>query len=430
LNIGVVPNLERGGGGIYQYAVTLVSVLPEILGDDDELTVFLYGGESLPDDLAALPLRCIEMRSERGLAGALWYRWAALFPEGIRRGIRRMLGRKDDIRATGSADLVRDLDSLVDPRWQEFFADHSIDLLIFTTDVDLAYRTGVPFVVAIHDIQHRLQPEFPEVSADGEWERREFRIGNCVRHAVGVLVDSEVGREDVMEAYAPSDAAVSIVPFIPASYLRETVSPDQARQVRHSLGLPHRFLFYPAAFWPHKNHLRIVEAIAELRCDGLDVPIVFVGPSGAPKLREDTFAEAMAASQVLGTGDLVNYLGYVDDATMSVLYSEAAALVMPTFFGPTNIPVVEAFKFGCPVITSDIRGIREQVRDAAALVDPRSVASIAQGIRRVFEDRAYAEELRAAGYRHLESYSREDYCDRLKVALSRARVRVKAQATR
>ena len=35
---------------------------------------------------------------------------------------------------------------------------------------------------------------------------------------------------------------------------------------------------------------------------------------------------------------------------------------MPTFFGPTNIPVLEAWALGCPVLTSDIRGIREQVR--------------------------------------------------------------------
>ena len=65
---------------------------------------------------------------------------------------------------------------------------------------------------------------------------------------------------------------------------------------------------------------------------------------------------------------------------------EQRALVMPTFFGPTNIPILEAWAFGCPVLTSDIRGIREQVGDAAVLVNPRSVEAIADGIYRLWTD--------------------------------------------
>ena len=84
----------------------------------------------------------------------------------------------------------------------------------------------------------------------------------------------------------------------------------------------------------------------------------------------------------MGLEGELRYLGYVPDEDMSGLYAGAVALVMPTFFGPTNIPVVEAWTFGCPVLTSDIRRIREQAGNAAVLVDPRSVEAIAdQGDR-------------------------------------------------
>ena len=47
----------------------------------------------------------------------------------------------------------------------------------------------------------------------------------------------------------------------------------------------------------------------------------------------------MSVSSELGRAPNIHYLGYVPDDDMSGLYAEAAALVMPTFFGPTNIPV-------------------------------------------------------------------------------------------
>ncbi len=418
MRIGVVPSLDRSGGGIYQYSVTLLSALPDALGETDDLIVFLYGGETLPDDLIAPEIPVAEMRAARGLVGAVWYRLASVLPDGVRARVRGALGRTRDARAHDAEDRP------VDTGWKAFFEARGVDLLLFTADSDLAFRCGLPYIVAIHDIQHRLQPEFPEVSADGEWERREYRIGNCIRYATGVLVDSAVGKEDILATYAPDEGIVSIVPFVPASYLREHVLPGQIDRVRAEHSLPVRFVFYPAAFWPHKNHLRIVEAIAGLRRDGLDIPTVLVGANGGSALRSDTFTDVMAAARELGVEDLVLYLGYVEDAAMSVLYAEADALVMPTFFGPTNIPVVEAFKFGCPVVTSDIRGIREQVGDAAVLVDPRSAPSIADGIRRVWTEPLLAASLTEAGYAHLAAYSHEDFTARIREALERARPRI------
>src|SRR4029453_16568851 len=94
--------------------------------------------------------------------------------------------------------------------------------------------------------------------------------------------------------------------------------------------------------------------------------------------------ELVAVAQKRGVANQIRLLGYVPNEDMSPLYAQAVALIIPTFFGPTIIPVLEAWAFGCPVLTSDIRGIREQVGDAALLVDPRSIESIADGIYRLW----------------------------------------------
>jgi glycosyltransferase involved in cell wall biosynthesis len=169
-------------------------------------------------------------------------------------------------------------------------------------------------------------------------------------------------------------------------------------------GLPDKFLFYPAQFWLHKNHKGLVDALHLLKKErGIEVPVVFVGS------KKNAHKELSRRISELGLSKQVFYLGYVPDEEMVGLYRSAFALVMPTFFGPTNIPQLEAFLLGCPVITSRLPGIDEQVGDAAILIDPYSAGSIAEGISRIWENETLREELVLKGYRRSMLWPQEDF---------------------
>ena len=74
----------------------------------------------------------------------------------------------------------------------------------------------------------------------------------------------------------------------------------------------------------------------------------------------------------------VRFTGFVSNEEIPHLYSQSIALVMPTYFGPTNIPPLEAFKLNIPVLYSDLKGLRDQVKEAALLLDlddPKSLVS-------------------------------------------------------
>lgn len=101
--------------------------------------------------------------------------------------------------------------------------------------------------------------------------------------------------------------------------------------------------------------------------------------------------------------------GYVPDADLPEFYRPVRALVMPTFFGPTNIPPLEAFALGCPVAISGIYGIPEQTGDAAMLFDPRSVEDIAIAIERSWRDDWLCEQLRAKGYARSRRWRQVDF---------------------
>jgi glycosyltransferase involved in cell wall biosynthesis len=421
MRIGIVPNLNPSAGGIYQYSLTLLRALHE-WKTDDQFVVFTQqtDGRALSFEAEGWQITPLQPPVPRKALDGL----RSAVGEGPHREAWRWLrGVIHQARATlPNPDVVRS-----QPHVSQWLHRCGVELIIYPSPNRLSFETGFPYVMAIHDLQHRLQPEFPEVSAHGEWERREYSFRNGSRGATLLLADSEVGKEDILNFYGPYGVTpdqVKILPFLPACYLATDISQCERQRVRTTYHLPERYLFYPAQFWPHKNHTRIVRALGLLRQEhGLKIPVVFCG-SYDGEIRESIFREVMMFRSQLGLEGEILYLGYVPNEDMSGLYAGAAALVMPTFFGPTNIPVLEAWAFGCPVLTSDIRGIREQAGNAAVLVDPRSVEAIADGIYQLWNDKSLRNILADAGRQRLATYRPGDYRQRLVEILEEAKVRV------
>ncbi len=400
MRIGIVVCVQQSSGGIFQYTQSILSAL-HAWETHHEFIIFVWQGNPLP--------------------------WAQF--SGPRWQVQAMdpaiSTRAQDLQSCLSTDGIDLARCGVNARARHFFESLGIDLLIFPAPAALAFECGIPYFIAIHDLQHRLQPEFPEVSNGGTWQRREYLFRNSVRFARGVLVDSEVGKEDVLAFYGANIAPrhVHVLPFLPA---HNTANGHEAQTrvavVRQKHGLPERFFFYPAQFWLHKNHARLIHSIHRLRTvNGVDAPLVLAGSnSGGPpeEARQLVFQNVLRLARQLGVQDLVHYLGYVPDADMPVLYLLATALVMPTFFGPTNIPVLEAWTFGCPVLTSDIRGIREQVGGAGVLVDPRNVTAMTEGMLKLWKDEALRASCIESGTQRLAAHGPREFSQRLLAAIA------------
>jgi glycosyltransferase involved in cell wall biosynthesis len=156
--------------------------------------------------------------------------------------------------------------------------------------------------------------------------------------------------------------------------------PLRRQEVTDAYGLVAPYVFYPAQFWAHKNHRYIVAALNEMRKRyGWCPQAVFCGGD------RGTLQATLEYAQTLGVRDKIIYCGFVPSADIPYLYTGALALVMPTYFGPTNIPPVEAASLGVPVCYSDLPSFREQMADRASYVDltrPGSLADTLETLRR------------------------------------------------
>lgn len=300
--------------------------------------------------------------------------------------------------------FIRMLSPLVNPLVREL-RELECDIWIFPAQESLTYQIpGVRTIGTIHDLMHRYEPHFPEVSARFRYGIREHRFSNIASCSDAVLVDSEVGRDHVVGSYHVPHDRIWPLPYVAPSYLWDSM-PRSDFDKHYSL--PARFIFYPAQFWSHKNHLRLLEAISIVANDHPDIALVLSGG------KRHAFEEVKAYTKALSLESKVFFVGYVPDEDLAGFYKRARALVMPTFFGPTNIPPLEALTLGCPAIVSGIYGMPEQCGDAALYFNPKSPTEMAAQITRVWTDDRLAASMALRGIERSQHQGQAQFNHRL-----------------
>ena len=262
--------------------------------------------------------------------------------------------------------------STPDPRKADAFL-HSRRASVVHFANPVRFGTSVPYIYEPWDLQHRHHPEFFEPA---EWRVRDrmYREG-CERAAL-VVTATRWTKRDIIQQYGIAPNKIAVIPRGPFEH--RTVPSDEAvERVRQSLGLPERFAFYPAMTFPHKNHLRLFEALAILRDrHKIALPLVCTGRAYEPHWPavQAGLARYRLDGQVL-------MLGAVSDETLAAVFKAASLLVFPSLFEGLGLPVLEALEYGLPVLSSGATCLPEVAGDAALYFDATRADSIADALR-------------------------------------------------
>lgn len=273
---------------------------------------------------------------------------------------------------------------------------------------------AVPSVYNPHDLQHLYYPQF---FTPGHLAWRETICPAGCHIAQTVIVNSQWIREDVCERYGIAARKVQVIPEAPPTQLVPEPSLDDLKNIIKRYRLPERFILYPAVAWPHKNHLRLFDALADLRDRrGLVVPLVCTG--ALPEMQAASAASASAAEihaaqhwaaikarlAQLNLMDQVHFLGFVPQEDLRGLYRLARCLVLPTLFEANSLPIFEAWVDGTPVASSNVTSLPEQIMDAGLIFDPFDPIAIGDTVARLFTDDVLCEELRDRGRRRVNDF--------------------------
>lgn len=274
------------------------------------------------------------------------------------------------------------------------------NLWIFPSAEQWSYQIPVPALVTIYDLMHRYEKRFSEVSANGIFEWREKHYKRICKYSLGIFVDSNVGKQQVIESYNCEPSKIHILPYVPCKYYYVNEELDGFNDRYRDLG---KFIFYPAQFWEHKNHKKLVEAVHILKRKHPDLLVVFVGS------KKNGYQSTYEMIIKLNLSENFRFLGYVTDEEMPQLYRRARGMIMPTFLGPTNIPPLEANALGCPVAVSNIYGSQEQLGDATIYFNPNSVLDISKAIEIIWTNDELCEKLRINGLKKSNSWNQSHF---------------------
>jgi glycosyltransferase involved in cell wall biosynthesis len=274
-----------------------------------------------------------------------------------------------------------------------------IELVWFATP--WADDCGLPYIFTVWDLEYLRQPWFPEFTDRNEWELREAQLRRWLPKASAVIVPNAAGTEQLVRHFGTPRERILELTHPTPSWAVEAAADGDA-PVPAAGERP--YLLYPAQLWPHKDHATLLEALALLRERGRDFDLVLVGSD------KGLAAHLRQAACRLDVRDLVQFRGFVPTEELLALYRGAHALTYTSLFGPENLPPLEAFALGCPVVAADVPGAREQLGDAAVLVPPRSPEAVADAVLSLEDDGRRAELVRA-GRERAANASARSYVD-------------------
>lgn len=252
------------------------------------------------------------------------------------------------------------------------------DVVIFPMCFMATYALEVPSIVAFHDLQHAVYPHF------FTWRSRRSRqvlFDATFDNATLIQASSIFMKDEVLRLYPK--LASSKIAIIPEGVEYTTFASTPAINARSEFQLPEHFLFYPAQFWHHKNHLRLLEAISNLRdSTNTSIPLVCTGANyeAAPQIRK--FLDTR------GLGGQVYLLGKVPFAALLSLYHQATYVVSASLYESSCLPLLEAAAAGTPLVMSAIPpNVEATSKFSLRLFEPNDVRDIGKVLMSAWQQR-------------------------------------------
>lgn len=276
--------------------------------------------------------------------------------------------------------------------------------LFLSPDAYLSLKTDVASLAVFHDLNFEHYPEDIPF-----FNRKYYRyfFPKFARKATHIVTVSEFSKKDIINLYEIAPEKISVV-YNGANEDFKPVKDDVKNAIRlnYTGGCPY-FLFV-GALHPRKNLARLFKAFDYFKDQHIsDIKLFVVGS------KQYWTTEIQQAYEGMRHSGEVVFGGRLPSDELHKVVASALAMTYVSYFEGFGIPIIEAFRCDVPVITSNVTSMPEVAGDAALLVDPFSVKSIAQGLEKIAFNPDMRDELIAKGRERRKLFTWQNSADQL-----------------
>ncbi len=278
---------------------------------------------------------------------------------------------------------------------------YSIEVLHCTSNTAPLF-TSIPVLLTLHDVI--FMEKISGKNTSSNYQKlgnlyRKWLVPKIIRKCEKIVTISEVEKLNITKTLGLNNEAVTVVHNGVSSRFGVRANQEMICQVRKQWNLENDFFLFLGNVEPRKNVFNTVSAFALFAEKNSTVKLVITG------LKPD-FIEAILVK--IGKKELQNRIvitGFVAEKVLHTLYTEAKVFLYPSLREGFGLPILEAMAFGTPVVTSNISSMPEVAGEAAFLVNPFSVESIALGMKTAYENEKLRKEKINLGYLRLRMFT-------------------------
>lgn len=268
--------------------------------------------------------------------------------------------------------------------------------IFISTDGYMPLNLKIKSFTVFHDLNFEHYPK--DVPLIERWYYRTF-FPKFAWKADRIATVSEYSKNDLINLYGVTPNKVDVV-YNGANEIFTPLEPDKKQKVRDHLtdGLP--YFYFIGALHPRKNLVNLFKAYDIFReQNSQPVKLVITGA------RKWWTNEIERTYSNLKYKDDVIFTGRLDIQVARDVMGSALALTYVSYFEGFGIPLVEAFRSGTPVITSNVTSMPEVADDAALIVDPFNPEDIAKAMINISNNEELRKDLINKGFKRAEIFT-------------------------
>lgn len=266
---------------------------------------------------------------------------------------------------------------------------------VFFTPTHYAPRfSPVPSAISIMDLSFI---HFPQLFAKKDLYQLVSWTKYSVKNAKAIFTISQSSKDDIIDIYGVDDNKIFVTyPGIKEGSNGKILTMDDLRK---KFGIDKNYILFVGTLQPRKNIIKLIEAFSKIERENLI--LVIVGKKGW------LYEDILSAPQKFGVLERIKFLDFVEDKDLPSLYQNATCFVLPSLYEGFGLPVLEAMKYGCPVLVSNVSSLPEAGGDAAIYFDPKDANDIKEKIEKVISNPKLRSEMIEKGKLQIKKFSWE-----------------------